>query len=57
MVKKNFSYFKKIEKVDFIGFSSIFDKLIEINKDNDIRTIVITSSDQAKKIDEKIKLF
>ena len=57
MVKKNFSYFKKIEKVDFIWFSSIFDKLIEINTDNDIRTIVITASDQAKKIDEKIKLF
>lgn len=53
MIKNNFFYFKKIEKVDFIGFSSTYDKLIGIKKDNDIRTIVITSSDQAKKIDEK----
>tara|TARA_B110000211_G_scaffold228514_1_gene284865 strand:+ start:22468 stop:23493 length:1026 start_codon:yes stop_codon:yes gene_type:complete len=55
MIKNNFFYFEKIEKVVFIGCSSIFDKLIEINKDNNIKTIVITSSDQAKKIDEKIK--
>ena len=55
MIKKNIFYFEKIEKVVLIGYSAIFEKLIKINQDYNIDTIIITSSDQAKQIDKKIK--
>ena len=55
MIKNNFFCFEKIEKVVFIGYSKIFEKLIKINQDNNIKTIIITSSSQATEIDKKIK--
>ena len=55
MIKNNSFYLDKIETVVFMGYSPIFDKLIKINRDHQIKSIIITSSAQAKKINKKIK--
>ncbi len=55
MIKDNFFYLDKVKTVVFIGFSPIFDKLIKINSDNKIKSIIVTSSSQSKKINNKIK--
>ena len=55
MIKNNSFYFDELETVVFIGYTPIFESLVKINKDNKIKSIIVTSSDQAKYIDENIK--
>ena len=55
MIKDNFFYLDKVKTVVFIGYSPIFEKLIKINSDKKIKSIIVTSSSQSKKINKKIK--
>jgi len=57
MVSNNLFYIEKLEKIVFIGYSSVLDKLIEINNLLKISTDLITSSDQSKHLKIKYKVF
>ena len=55
MINNNYFEIEKLENVVFIGFHERFDELIQINDKLGIKTEIITSSDQSKKISNKIK--
>ena len=55
MIKNNFFFIKNLKNVVFIGENDILGKLIEITKKNSLNFDVITSPDQSKFIDKKIK--
>jgi len=55
MIKDNYFFIENLKSVFLIGASDIFAELIEINKFLGLNTFVITSSDQSKLIDKKIK--
>jgi len=59
MISNNKFYIKDLKNIVFIGKTSIFDDLILINKKNNLKSFIITSSDQAKHISKKIpfKIF
>lgn len=53
MVKNNCFFVENLNSVVFLGASSTFSKLIEINQSLGLDTLIITSSDQSKLIDKK----
>ena len=55
MIKKNQFYIKNLKNVVFLGQSDYFLDYIKINNSLKLKTIIITSSDQSKFIDKKIK--
>jgi len=55
MIKKNQFYVKNLKNVVFLGQSDYFSHYIKINNSLKLKTIIITSSDQSKFIDNKIK--
>jgi len=55
MIKKNQFYVKNLKNVVFLGQSDYFSQYIKINNSLKLKTIIITSSDQSKFIDNKIK--
>jgi methionyl-tRNA formyltransferase len=59
MIKKNQFFVKNLKTVVFIGESDALKELIKINNSLNLKTIIITSSHQSKKIDKKInfKIF
>ena len=54
MILNNKFYIKKLENIVFLGFSQKLKELIKINDSMDIKTMVVTGSDQAKAIDKNI---
>ena len=50
MVENNLFFINKIEKIVFIGFSGLFDDLIQINESFNIPTDIISSEDQSKNL-------
>ena len=50
MLESNKFYLNEIEKIVFIGYSKVFDKLIKINDRNKLSTAIITSKAQSKLI-------
>ena len=56
MILNNKFYIKKLENIVFLGFSQKLKELIKINDSIDIKTMVVTGSDQAKAIDKNIKI-
>jgi methionyl-tRNA formyltransferase len=57
MFENNLFYIDKIELIVFIGFSENFKELIEINKNLNIPTEIITSTDQSSGIKFNYKTF
>ena len=59
MIKNNQFFVKNLNTAVFIGESDALNELIKINNSLNLKTIVITSSHQSKKIDKKInyKIF
>lgn len=55
MIKNNKFLIKNLKSVVFIGQTDVFPKLIKINKSLKLNTLIITSSDQSKLIDKKIR--
>jgi len=57
--KNNKFYIENLKNVVFIGQSKIFSEMIKINNMINLKTLIITSSDQSKLIDKKIdyKIF
>ena len=56
MILNNKFYIKKLENIVFLGFSQKLKELIKTNDSLDIKTMVVTGSDQAKAIDKNIKI-
>lgn len=50
MVKNNLFHIESLEKIVFIGFSDVFNELIQINESLNIPTDIITSTDQSKNL-------
>ena len=59
MIKNNKFYIDDIKNVVFLGFTDKFEELIKINKGLNLKTSIITGSDQSKSIKLKfpIKIF
>ena len=55
MIQNNKFFLKNFKTIFFMGRSEIFEKLINVNKNNGINTFLITSSDQAKNISSSLK--
>lgn len=55
MIKNNFFLIPNLENVVFIGYTDQFTNLINITKKFNLKCAIITSSDQAKNIDSRIK--
>jgi len=56
MILNNKFYFKHLKNIVFLGASQKLKELIKINDSLNIKTMVVTSSDQEKTIDKNIKL-
>lgn len=50
MIKENYFYIDKIKKILFLGYTDILGELFEINNKLGIKSYVVTSTDQNKKI-------
>ena len=57
MIKSNKFYIQKLEAIVFIGFSEVISNLIEINQKLRLKTDIISSSDQSKKLKVKHIVF
>ncbi len=59
MIKNNKFYINNLNTVIFLGQSDVFKSLLKVNNSLGLKTLIITSSDQAKLIDKKInfKIF
>ncbi len=55
MIKNRKFFIKNLKNVIFIGYSEAFLELIKINNLLNLNTLIITSSDQSKKINKKFK--
>ena len=53
MIKDNKFYIENLKNVVFLGQSDVFLKLIKINNSLKLKTLIITSSHQAKLLDKK----
>ncbi len=53
MKKKNFYQFKNLKNVVFLGYSEIFEKLVNINNKLKIKSEIITSKSFKKKLNKK----
>ena len=56
MIKNNKFFIEKIESVCFFGQSDSLVNLIKINDSFNIKSLIITSSHQSKKINKNIKV-
>ena len=54
MINNNKFFIKNLSSIVFIGETPIFDKLIKFNDSMNIKSIVITSSNQSKSIKKNI---
>jgi len=59
MIKNNQFYIENLQSVVFLGCSKVLGKLVDVNTKVGIKSLIITSSDQAKNIDNglKFKIF
>lgn len=57
MIENNRFYVNSLEKIVFIGFSEVYEKLIQINASLNLATEIISSSDQSKGIHTKHVIF
>lgn len=55
MIKNNYFFLNNLNNVVIIGETPIIKKIIKINNEINIRTILITSEDQSKNIDNSVK--
>lgn len=55
MIKNNYFFLNNLSNVVIIGETPIIKKIIQINNEIDLKTILITSKDQSKIIDRDIK--
>ena len=55
MIVDNKFLIKNLKYICIIGYSPIIEEIIKFNNKNNLKTIFITSSDQAKKLNKKIK--
>lgn len=55
MIKNRKFFIKNLKNVVFIGYSDAFSELIEINNLLNLNTLIISSSDQSKKINKKFE--
>ncbi len=55
MIKENRFFIKNLNSVVFLGQSDVLPELEKINKSLKLKTIIVTSSHQSKKINNKIK--
>ena len=56
MIKNNKFYIENLDAICFFGQSETFEDLIKINDSFNIKSLIITSSHQAKLIDKNIKI-
>lgn len=55
MIKNNYFYIKNLQNIVIFGESKIFQDIVNINQQLNLKTIFITSNHQSKIIDKKIK--
>ena len=55
MIKNNFFFLKNLKNVVFIGEHEILKELIKINNENNLKSIIVTSPVQKKKIQKSLK--
>ena len=55
MILNNKFYIDNLKNVVFLGETEVFEELIEINDTFGVKTLVVTSSHQARAIEKNIK--